>query len=46
VHAVELARLAPAVAEVRQFLQRFAQYDTHLFVLAIGEEHEALLRIL
>src|SRR6266853_1674799 len=36
VHAIELAGLAPAVAEVRNLLQRVAQYDAHLPVLAIG----------
>src|SRR5713101_8344726 len=46
VHAVELAGLAPAVAEVRNLLQRLAQYDAHLLVLAVGEEHEPLLAIL
>src|SRR5258706_1348807 len=46
VHAVELARLAPAVAEVRNLLQRFAQDDAHLLVLAVGEEHEPLLAVL
>src|SRR5712692_5642268 len=46
VHAVELAGLAPAVAEVGNFLQRFAHDDAHLLVLAIGEEHEPLLAIL
>src|SRR2546427_9269647 len=46
VHAVELAGLAPAVAEVRNLLQRLAQYDAHLLVLAVGEEHEALPGIL
>src|SRR5437667_11419685 len=45
VHAVELAGLAPAVAEVRDFLQRLAKDDTHLLVLAVGEENEALLGI-
>ena len=45
VHSVELAGLAPAVAEVRQFRQRFAQYDTHLFVLAIGEKQRERLFI-
>src|SRR5882762_6037949 len=46
VHAVELPGLAPAVAEVRNLLQRLTQYDAHLLVLAIGEEHEALPGIL
>src|SRR4029077_634991 len=46
VHAVELAGLAPAVAEVRDLLQRLAQYDAHLLVLAVGEKHEPLPGIL
>src|SRR3977135_3554029 len=46
VHAVELARLATAVAEVGDFLERVAQDDAHLLVLAVGEEHEALLAVL
>src|SRR5256885_3937823 len=45
VHAVELAGLAPAVAEVRDLLQRLAKDDAHLLVLAVGEEDEALLGI-
>src|SRR5712691_2355036 len=41
VHAVELARLATAVSEVGDFLERVTQDDAHLLVLAVGEEHEA-----
>src|ERR1700716_1798385 len=43
VHAVELARLATAVSEVGDFLERVTHYNAHLFVLAVGEEHEPLL---
>src|SRR5215813_7002529 len=46
VYSVELAGLAPAVAEVGELLHGLAQDDPHLLVLAVGEEHEALLRIL
>src|SRR6266850_1562501 len=46
VHAVELARLATAVAEVGDFLERVAKDDAHLLVLAVGEEHEPLLAVL
>src|SRR6267378_5949804 len=46
VHAVELARLATAVSEVGDFLERVAQDNAHLLVLAVGEEHEPLLGIL
>src|SRR5882672_243350 len=46
VHAVELARLAAAVSEVGDFLERVAQDNAHLLVLAVGEEHEPLLAVL
>src|SRR5215813_12783540 len=46
VHAVELPRLASAVAERRELLERVAQDHAHALVLAVGQEHEALLRIL
>src|SRR5882762_1184164 len=46
VHAIELSGLAPAVAEVRDLLQRIAHDDAHLLVLAVGEEDEPLLAIL
>src|SRR5207237_1515424 len=45
VHAEELARLAAAVAEVRQLLQRLAQDDAHSLVAAVGHEDVALPRI-
>src|SRR5258706_22363 len=45
VHAVELAGLAAAVAEIADLLERLAHDDPHLLVLAVGEKHEALLRI-
>src|SRR5439155_23608299 len=46
VHAVELARLAPSVAEIRNLLQGLAQDDAHLLVLAVGEEDEPLFAVL
>src|SRR6185503_8073146 len=46
VHAEELSRLPAAVAEVRDLLQRFANDDADLLVGAVGEEDEALLRVL
>ena len=42
----ELAGLAAAVAEAREDLQRLAQHDVDLLVLAVGEEQVLLLRIL
>src|SRR5213592_3746357 len=46
VYAVELAWLAPSVAEIRNLLQGLAQDDAHLLVLAVGEEHEPLFAVL
>src|SRR5215471_2271027 len=46
VHAVELARLPPAVAERSDFLKRLANDDAHPLVLAVGQHDEALLRVL
>ena len=45
VHAIELAGLASAVAEVGNLLERVAQDDAHFFVGAVGEENEFLLRV-
>src|SRR5689334_22057718 len=45
VHAVELPRLAPAVAEVGDLFERLAQNDANFLVRAVGQEHEALLGI-
>src|SRR6266849_6492250 len=46
VHAVELARLASAVAERGYFLERFAHDDADALVLAVCQHHESLLGIL
>src|ERR1700704_5934987 len=46
VHAIELARLAAAVAERGEFFQRFAVDDTHAFVLTVRQHHESLSGIL
>ena len=46
VHGEALARLPAAVAEARENLHRLAQHDVDLLVLAVGEEHVLLLRIL
>jgi hypothetical protein len=43
VPAVEPARLPAAIAEIGQLLERLAQYDSQLLVLAIGDEDEAPL---
>src|SRR6186997_2851884 len=45
VHAVELAGLAATIAEIADFFEGLAQDDPDLLVLAVGEEHEPLLRI-
>src|SRR5580765_6607306 len=45
VHAEELSRLAAAVAEVGELLERLAQDDAHLLIAAVGHEEVALLRI-
>src|SRR5262245_11974698 len=45
VHAVELARLAAAVAEGGDLLERVAHDDAHAVVHAVGHVDEALLRI-
>src|SRR5262245_60701322 len=45
VHAVKLARLASAIAEVRYLFQRLAKDDPYFFVLAVGKKNEALLGI-
>src|SRR6266571_2622928 len=46
VHAVELAGLAPAVAEVGHLLQRLAQHDAHFRVAPVRHEDVLLLRVL
>src|SRR4051812_46666388 len=46
VHAVELTRLAPAVAKVGELFHRVAEDDAHLLVRSVGEEEVALLRVL
>jgi len=46
VHAVELAGLAPAVAEVGELFQRLAQHDADLCIAAVGEKDIGLLRVL
>jgi len=43
---VELAGLAPAVAEAGQDLERLAQHDVDLLVRAIHQVHVLLLRVL
>src|SRR5207244_813644 len=45
VHAEELARLTPAVAEIRQLLQRVPHHDVHLLVAAIRHEEISLVLI-
>src|SRR5262249_17466775 len=45
VHAVELPRLAAAVAERGELLQRLAQDHPDALVLAVGHEDEFLVRI-
>src|SRR5437660_7652275 len=45
VHTVELAGLPSAVAERGELLERVAQDHADPFVLAVGQEHEALVGI-
>src|SRR5688572_3701145 len=45
VHGEELPRLAPAVAELRQDLERLAVHHVDALVLPVGEVEVALLRV-
>src|SRR5213078_4407040 len=46
VHAIELARLAPAVAERGDLLERLAHDDADALVLPVRQHDEALLGVL